>query len=117
MLPERWVRRRKNVNNSDAPLAIPNVSEWEDRPSDEEDSTSSSEIPAGNKDAFCVFSGTGARNCVGKVLAMQESVTLLAMLLRKCKFELIDPNYEVKPFVCAVVQQPKDGLPMKISKR
>ena len=113
MLPERWVRRSKSVRKADGARSPSGISEWEERPLDDH----SSKIPPGNRDAFCVFSGTGARNCVGKVLAMQESVTLLAMLLRKCKFELIDPDYEVQPFVCAVVQQPKDGLPMKISKR
>ena len=114
MLPERWVRQRSNNKKKNGSQSGSNISDWEERPSDDK---SSSAVEPGNKDAFCVFSGTGARNCVGKVLAMQESVTLLAMLLRKCKFELIDPSYEVEPFVCAVVQQPKDGLPMKISKR
>ena len=118
MLPERWVRRRKSRSTPGKSSPGSGITEWEERPSDDEaKSLSPDAIPPGNKDAFCVFSGTGARNCVGKVLAMQESVTLLAMLLRKCKFELIDPDYEVKPFAAAVVQQPRDGLPMKISKR
>jgi cytochrome P450 len=73
-------------------------------------------IAPANRDAFCVFAA-GARNCVGRILAMQESVTLLALLIRRLKFRLLQQDYEVTPTVCAVVQQPKDNLPMIITPR
>lgn len=99
--PERWVR--------------PNATGgWEERPSD--DMESSTKIPPANKDAFCAFAA-GARNCVGRKLALQEAVTLLAILIRKLDFQLIDDDYKVKPELAAVVQQPGDGLPMRIVAR
>jgi len=77
---------------------------------------SSNYIPAANRDGFCSFSA-GARNCVGKVLAMQEAVTILAQLLYKLQFELIAPDYEVQPILSSFIQKPHDGLPMRIKPR
>ena len=104
MLPERWVKRAANNGSGKGSL-------WEDRPSD--DIQSSPDIPPANRDAFCVFSA-GARNCVGRKLAIQEAVTLLAHLVEKLKFEALE---EVKPVLSSVLQQPDRGLPMRISAR
>jgi cytochrome P450 len=109
--PERWVRRKETVTGSSSSSSS---SAWEERPS--VDMESNTTVPPANRDAFCVFAA-GARNCVGRVLAMQESVTLLALLLRKLKFELAEKDYEVKPTSCAVVQQPEDSMPMIIKAR
>ena len=106
--PERWVRR-KGMSTTTT-----NSSAWEERPS--KDFESYPTVPPANRDAFCVFAA-GARNCVGRVLAMQESVTLLALLLRTLKFELVAKTYEAEPTLAAVVQQPKDGIPMFITVR
>jgi cytochrome P450 len=113
MLPERWVQKG-SVKSGQSP--------WQERTfkdDQDEDGTptaSNDTVPAGNRDAFCVFAA-GGRNCVGRILAMQEAVTLLAVLIHKLKFELLDPDYVVQPTSAAVVQQPSDGLPMIISKR
>lgn len=101
--PERWVRRQ--TNGSDG---------WEERPSD--DMASCNDVPPANKDAFCVFAA-GARNCVGRRLAMQEAVTLLALLIRKLQFNVIEDGYQVKSMLSSVVQQPDGGLPMIITPR
>ena len=105
MHPGRWVRRQKKV--------VESGSVWEERPADDVESNL---IAPANRDAFCVFAA-GARNCVGRILAMQESVTLLALLVRRLKFKLVQNDYEVTPTICAVVQQPKDNLPMIITPR
>ncbi|KAG7362192.1 cytochrome P450 [Nitzschia inconspicua] len=118
MLPGRWVQKSKSSEN------IPGHSPWKDRPYNEGDDDrtslsvppSNETIPAGNRDAFCAFAA-GGRNCVGRVLAMQEAVTLLASLIRRLKFELVASDYQVRPTNAAVIQQPSDGLPMIISKR
>ena len=73
------------------------------------------DIAAANRDAFCAFSG-GARNCVGRVLAMQEAVTLLAFLLRDLKFECLS-DYKLEPTLSSFVQKPADDLPMVIKPR
>ena len=99
--PERWVRRSADGFS------------WEERPDDDR---LANEIPPANFDAFCAFSA-GARNCVGRKLALQEAVTLLALLIRKIKFRLTDDSYEAKPNLTAVVQQPAGGLPMSITAR
>lgn len=119
MLPGRWIQKRLSATTKSG------QSPWEERQWKGEDNEGSSSlpaspdnetIPAGNRDAFCVFA-TGGRNCVGKVLAMQEAVTLLATLISTLKFELVGSDYQVRPTNAAVVQQPSDGLPMIISKR
>mmetsp|Transcript_18071 Transcript_18071/g.41471 ORF Transcript_18071/g.41471 Transcript_18071/m.41471 type:complete len:740 (-) Transcript_18071:183-2402(-) len=73
-------------------------------------------IPPANRDAFLAFAA-GARNCVGKKLAMEEGVILLACLIHKLTFELISEDYEVSPSIVAVVQHPSDLLPMKVRAR
>ena len=101
--PERWVRPQTDGSGG-----------WEERPSD--DLESCDDVPPANKDAFCVFAA-GARNCVGQRLAMQESVTLLALLIRKLQFQVIEEGYQVTPMLSSVVQQPAGGLPMIITPR
>lgn len=100
--PDRWVKQTED-------------STWVERFAEDEDELGDGEVPAANRDAFCAFSG-GARNCVGRVLAMQEAVTLLAFLLRDLKFECL-PEYELKPTLSSFIQKPNDDLPMIIKKR
>lgn len=108
MIPTRWVSRRQKTTVMDG------ESDWEERsPKDDHDDSS---VPPGDRDAFCVFAA-GARNCVGRKLALQEAVTLLAVLVRNLQFTLIEEGYEVTPKLCSVVQQPEHGLPMIISVR
>lgn len=97
--PDRWVAQ--------------NGTTWVERSAD--DSAAVGEIAPANRDAFCAFSG-GARNCVGRVLAMQEAVTLLAFLVKDLKFETV-PEYKLVPKLSSFVQKPDDDLPMKISCR
>eukprot|EP00429_Kryptoperidinium_foliaceum_P001258 CAMPEP_0176015888 /NCGR_PEP_ID=MMETSP0120_2-20121206/7568_1 /TAXON_ID=160619 /ORGANISM="Kryptoperidinium foliaceum, Strain CCMP 1326" /LENGTH=543 /DNA_ID=CAMNT_0017348869 /DNA_START=200 /DNA_END=1831 /DNA_ORIENTATION=+ len=106
IIPERWVRPTHESNS--------NTSSWEERPGD--DLKSHSIAPA-NRDAFVVFAA-GARNCVGRILAMQESVTLLAFMIRRLKSdEVTEDRYEVTPRLASFIQQPDDGLPMVIKRR
>jgi Cytochrome P450 len=108
MTPTRWVRRRD--------MKMEGESTWEERSFREEEMYGEDASPCANRDAFCVFSA-GARNCVGRKLALQEAVTLFAILVRKLKFEVMEEEYEVIPKLSSVVQQPNDGLPMIISPR
>lgn len=131
MIPERWVRKKRSTDNGAA------ASLWEVRPEDdgrkghgvdrgdaannidmdeEYENDDDSSIPPANRDAFCAFAA-GARNCVGKNLAVEEAVILLACLIRKLSFELVSETYEVSPSIHAVVQQPKDNLPMIVRPR
>ena len=77
--------------------------------------TTPDDVPPANLDAFCAFSG-GGRSCPGRKIAVQESVTVLAYLLRNFCFEATD-DYEMKPIQASFIQKPKDDLPMKISLR
>ena len=131
MIPERWVRRKRKLQNSCD--CTSETSLWEVRPEDdsrdettvqcdtvdatvdEEEEKDASIAPA-NRDAFCSFAA-GARNCVGKNLAVEESVILLACLVHKLSFELVSENYEATPLLHAVVQQPDDNLPMIVRPR
>ena len=131
MIPERWVRRKRKLQNSCD--CTSETSLWEVRPEDdsrdettvqcdtvdatvdEEEEKDASIAPA-NRDAFCSFAA-GARNCVGKNLAVEESVILLACLVHKLNFELVSENYEATPLLHAVVQQPDDNLPMIVRPR
>jgi cytochrome P450 len=105
--PTRWVKR-----TSGAPSGR---SQWIERPPNDNADEESMVVPPANRDAFCVFAA-GARNCVGRKLAMQEAVTIFAILLQKVKFQLVE-GYIAQPKLCSVVQQPSGGLPMKISTR
>ncbi len=129
MIPERWVRRKQDLEGVGNGTSL-----WETRPEDdsrrkdtlthcanhdEDDDDEEEEdacISPANRDAFCSFAA-GARNCVGKNLAVEESVILLACLLHKLSFELVSEQYEVNPCLHAVVQQPDDNLPMIVRPR
>lgn len=98
-IPERWVQKGPD-------------GKWQMRdPSD----TSTSDVPPANSQAFFAFSG-GARNCPGGRFAMQEATIVLAGMLRHLKFETLS-DYQLVPDRIAVVQHPKDSLPMRISRR
>jgi cytochrome P450 len=70
----------------------------------------------GNAQAWVPFSA-GARSCVGQRFAIHEMTLALAVLVHDLEFRLLDPDYEVIPYRSGIVQTPKDGLPMTISKR
>ena len=82
---------------------------WDDNMSAECD------VPPGDRNGFLCFSG-GARSCIGRKFAMQEAVIILAQLLRNLKFE-VDDDYVVEPFRAGLIQTPRGGMPMKISRR
>ncbi|VEU36549.1 unnamed protein product [Pseudo-nitzschia multistriata] len=128
MIPERWVRRTAGHRNNGDGDKHPK-SRWEVRPEDDRRPTGetrapqpktgdgdSGSVPPANREAFCAFAA-GARNCVGKNLAVEETVVLLACLARRLVFDLVDEDYEVVPSIMAVVQQPEDGLPMRVTPR
>jgi cytochrome P450 len=98
--PDRWVRREDKKQP------------WVDR---EETDISSSEIAPAFRKAFFAFSG-GARSCPGQRFAVQESVLVLAGVLKELSFETV-PGYELNPARSGIVQRPKGGLPMKIQRR
>jgi cytochrome P450 len=70
----------------------------------------------GNAQAWVPFSA-GARSCVGQRFAIHEMTLALAVLVRNLEFRLLDPNYEMIPYRSGIVQTPKGGMPMTISKR
>jgi len=110
-LPERWARRKKINGNDDF-----GSHEWEERPEDDTCENSNDDyISPANREAFVAFSA-GARNCVGKKLAIQESVTLLAILLRNLKFNTV-PGYVPNPVRAGPIQKPERGMPMIIQQR
>ena len=145
-LPKRWVERTEDdINNSDknatwidrtvsrdryrrsslasvsSDISIPgrkdSISNSADVINDEVNQvcTSPDDVPPVNLDAFCAFSG-GGRSCPGRKIAVQESVTVLAYLLRNFCFEATE-GYELNPIQASFIQKPKDDLPMKISLR
>jgi len=142
MIPERWVRRKRgecNGTSAETPCGYSKISLWEVRPEDDshkediinieatsnrnenintevEDDDDDTTIPPANRDGFCVFAA-GARNCVGKNLALEEAVILLACVVQKVSFELVSETYEVSPSLHAVLQQPDDDLPMIVKRR
>jgi len=138
MIPERWVRRKRKRRNAcndiytstETHSGKSKISLWEVRPEDDShkedsgndcinsdvDDDDDASIPPANRDAFVAFAA-GARNCVGKNLAVEKSVILLVCLLHKLSFELVSETYEVSPMLHSVVQQPGDDLPMIIRPR
>jgi cytochrome P450 len=70
----------------------------------------------GNAQAWVPFSA-GARSCVGQRFAIHEMTLALAVLVHNLEFQLLDPDYELIPYRSGIVQTPKGGLPMIISKR
>ena len=97
--PDRWARREGSTR-------------WVER--EESDKLSSDIRPAFRK-AFFAFSA-GARSCPGQNFAMQETVLVLAGILKEFKFSTI-PGYQLRPTRNGVVQRPTDGLPMRIQLR
>jgi cytochrome P450 len=70
----------------------------------------------GKAQAWVPFSA-GARSCVGQRFAIHEMTLALAVLVRNLEFQLLDPDYELIPYRSGIVQTPKGGLQMTISKR
>ena len=105
--PERWAYRKRSDNGDGGSM-------WRERqPADV--SADECDVPPGDRNAFLAFSG-GARSCVGRKFAMQEAIIILAQLLRNLKFEVED-DYVVEPFRAGLIQTPRGGMPMKISRR
>jgi cytochrome P450 len=59
--------------------------------------------------------GAGPRICIGMNFALQETVVVLAHLLRALRFELAQDT-AVRVFQCVTVR-PRDGLPMLVTRR
>ena len=98
--PDRWVRRSSET-----------LGGWVER----EDSDISSDVPPAYKQGFLAFSA-GARSCPGQKIATQEAVLVLAGLVKNFKFSSL-PGYELRPARCGILQQPIDGVPLKIQAR
>ena len=67
-----------------------------------------------DRHAYLPF-GAGPRVCIGASFAMQESVALLAIVLRHLRFERADQR-PVELHQC-VTLQPKGGLRMRVTRR
>ena len=105
-IPERWATQAVEKDGESG-------SKWRERQAG--DVGADGDVPPGDRNAFLSFSG-GARSCVGRKFAMQESVIILAIVLRSLKFE-VDDDYTVEPFRAGLIQTPRGGMPMKISRR
>ncbi|MBB6181473.1 cytochrome P450 [Pseudorhizobium flavum] len=59
--------------------------------------------------------GAGPRVCIGATFAMQEAVIALAVLMSRYRFDMTP---ETKPWpVQKLTTQPRDGLPMRVTRR
>lgn len=65
--------------------------------------------------AYVPFSA-GPRNCIGQKFALMEEKTVLSKLIRKLKFESLDPVESVKP-VIEIITRPHDGVRSRVSLR
>ena len=65
--------------------------------------------------AHMAFSG-GPRDCIGRRFAMLELLSLFIALARKLKFQCVD-GYVLESEKVGVVQRPKGGLPLIVTKR
>ena len=59
------------------------------------------------KDVFFPF-GYGGRSCPGQLVAKIAMKSVLSILLREFKFELVNPNQKLET-VYSIVSQPKGG--------
>ena len=66
------------------------------------------------KTSFNLSFSTGARNCVGRSLAMRMAPTILATLLRGARFELADENYEIELERCGGNAVAIGGVPLRV---
>lgn len=96
--PDRWVRE---PNSQDKTPSL-----WVER----EETDTSGTIAAANRKALFTFSA-GGRSCPGQSFAMQESVLVLAGLLKDFQFTT-PKGYVAVPVREGITQHPKDGMPM-----
>lgn len=106
--PERWATR-SSVGEK-----------WAERleEGDQENNVSDTnkiELPPANRDAFLAFSA-GARSCVGRRFAMQETAIVLAACVRDLKFEVVD-GYVLEHKRGGVTYSPANGMPLITKKR
>lgn len=106
--PERWVTRSAN-------------GKWMERPEVDDENIRAGEkpnesgIPSAKRDAFLAFSA-GARSCVGRRFAMQETTVVLAACVRNLKWEVMD-GYVVEHRRNGLTHAPRNGMPLITRKR
>lgn len=98
-LPERWVRTEGD--------------RWVERSPDEPPVDG---IAPGDHHAHLAFSA-GARNCVGQTFAVPMLTTVLASLCRSFRFEIEDPDYEMRLIRYGASQVPSADIPLVVRLR
>lgn len=106
MRPDRWVKRTDRQG-------------WVPRNYREElklsSSTEEGTIRAGNSEALLAFSA-GGRSCPGSKFAFQETVIVLANLVKDLHFSPV-PGFELKLGLEGIMPTTKGGMPLRVSKR
>ncbi|UJR19064.1 hypothetical protein I4U23_022195 [Adineta vaga] len=59
---------------------------------------------------------SGSRNCIGQNFAMLEAKVMLALLVQRCKFELI-PGQQIVPEMKGVTIKAKNGILARVKRR
>ncbi|CAB9514751.1 dihydroxyvitamin D(3) 24-hydroxylase, mitochondrial [Seminavis robusta] len=102
--PDRWVCRS---NDKEA---------WVPRDENNNKDDNNSTIAKANRNAFHPFS-VGPRNCPGDKLGMDLTTIVLATLIKELEVSLLPNQPEVEPAFYGVVQKPRRGVTLKLSKR
>jgi cytochrome P450 len=69
-----------------------------------------------NRYAHIPFSA-GARDCVGRRFASLEMLAIFVIVVRKIRFDLLQPEYVPKPVTTGLVQGPLGGMPLYVRAR
>jgi cytochrome P450 len=98
-----------------SPFALHHRAEfWPDPERFDPDRFTATEEARRHKTAFLPFSA-GPRTCIGNYFALMEGPLVLATLLQRADFALVDPRGTVPEPVATL--RPKGGIPMKVSLR